>query len=98
MASEYALRKSAEADIDEILDYIAADNPQAAPELYSELLRLFDRLARFPESGRRRKELLSGLRSVPFGNYVVFFEGSNPIEINRVLHGARDINDSHFEE
>ena len=42
--------------------------------------------------GRVRDELEPGMRSFPFGRYVIFYmpidEG---IDVVRVLHGARDI-------
>jgi len=41
---------------------------------------------------RCRDELAPGLRSLPVGNYVVFYRGrEGGIEVIRVLHGARDI-------
>lgn len=45
-----------------------------------------------PRGGRARPELYSGLRSVPFHRYVIFYtvEGRD-VRIERILHGARDI-------
>ena len=49
-------------------------------------------LASQPMMGRAREELESGLRSFPFGRYVVFYMPiDGGIDIVRVLHGARDI-------
>ena len=45
-----------------------------------------------PMMGRARDELAPGVRSFPFGRYVVFYlplDGG--IDVVRVLHGARDI-------
>ncbi|MEG3934909.1 type II toxin-antitoxin system RelE/ParE family toxin [Microcoleus sp. T2B6] len=40
------------------------------------------------------EELLAGLHSFPIGNYVVFYrEIENGIDVIRVLHGSRDIED-----
>jgi Plasmid stabilization system protein len=51
-------------------------------------------LARNPGLGRRQEELLAGLHSFPIGNYVVFYrEIENGIDVIRVLHGSRDIED-----
>ena len=45
-----------------------------------------------PLMGRARDELLPGLRSMPFGRYVIFYEPlSDGIDVVRVLHSARDI-------
>ena len=92
----YRLRRRAEEDIIEILDYIAIANPKAAVTFYEKISRLFDLLAQFPEMGRERTELLSGIRSMPLGNYVIFFAIKEELEIVRVLHGARDINENLF--
>ena len=42
--------------------------------------------------GRARDELERGVRSSPFGRYVIFYmPGDSGIDIVRVLHSARDI-------
>jgi toxin ParE1/3/4 len=42
--------------------------------------------------GRIRSDLLPNLRSFPVGNYVIFyFPADDGIEVIRILHGARDI-------
>jgi len=47
--------------------------------------------------GRSRDELAPGVRSLPFGRYIVFFEPvPDGIDVIRVLHGSRDI-DASFE-
>ena len=47
---------------------------------------------RQPGSGRYREELASGIQSFPFGRYIIFYRAvTSAIEIVRVLHGARDI-------
>lgn len=80
----------------EILTYIAANNPIAAYKLYEKFSSLFSLLAKFPEIGRSRNELGPGIRSMPLGNYVIFFEARETLEIIRVLHGARDIQENLF--
>jgi toxin ParE1/3/4 len=43
-------------------------------------------------TGRARDELAPGVRSFPFGRYVVFYVPRNDgVDVVRVLHGARDI-------
>jgi toxin ParE1/3/4 len=45
-----------------------------------------------PVIGRTREELSHGLRSFPFGRYVIFYRlNEYGVEIVRVLHGARNI-------
>lgn len=42
--------------------------------------------------GRARPELATGVRSFPFGRYVIFYAPlDDGIDVVRVLHGARDI-------
>ncbi len=42
--------------------------------------------------GRKRDSLVTSLRSFPVGNYLIFYCPVNKgIEVIRVLHGARDI-------
>lgn len=79
-------------DLSDIFQYIAdTDIEQAVKflKLIDEKCRL---LAKFPEMGRTRHELLINLRSFPFKNYVIFYQPiENGIEVFRVLHGSRDI-------
>jgi toxin ParE1/3/4 len=49
-------------------------------------------LAQHPHLERRREELAAGLRSFPMGRYLVFYRPiEDGIEIVRVLHASRDI-------
>lgn len=86
------LRSEAEADVLEIWSYIA-DDSVAEADLW--LDRLDERFALWgvqPLIGRSREELAPGLRSMPFGRYVVFFMLlADGIDIVRVLHGSRDV-------
>ncbi len=83
---------AAEADLEVIHDYIAAENAAAAAALVTRLEDLAARLADAPGMGRARPELLPNLRSFPLGSYLLFYRRSdNGIEVVRVLHGARDI-------
>ena len=85
-------RPLAEADIFEIWDYIADDSMEAADRWVDQLDEKFQLIATQPMMGRTREELETGLRSFPFGRYVIFYMlmGSG-IDVVRVLHGARDI-------
>ncbi len=85
-------RPLAEADVLEIWDYIADDGIAAADRWVDRLDKQFQVLAMQPMMGRARDELAPGVRSFPFGRYVVFYlplDGG--IDVVRVLHGARDI-------
>ena len=85
-------RPLAEADILEIWDYIADDNVDAADlwlDRLDEQLRL---LSTQPLMGRARDELAPGVRSLPFGRYVIFCTPlDNGVDVIPVLHVSRDI-------
>ena len=58
----------------------------------------FQLLATQSLMGRARDELSPGLRSFPFGRYVIFYEPiEGGIDFVRVLHSARDV-DAQFGE
>lgn len=79
-------------DLIEIWSYIAADSVANADAFIDKLCETMQVLSRQPGSGRHRDELASGIRSFPFGRYIVFYRAvTSGIEIVRVLHGARDI-------
>ena len=89
---QVALRPLAETDILEIWDYIADDSLAAADRWVDRLDEQFRLLAAQPMMGRARDELAPGVRSFPFGRYVVFYVPlDDGIDVVRVLHGARDI-------
>jgi toxin ParE1/3/4 len=84
--------RNATADLDSIWSYIAADSRSAADRLIERFSRRFKTLTENPASGRCRDELTPGIRSVPLGSYVIFYEVSDKgLFITRVLHGARDV-------
>lgn len=90
--AEAIFAPAAEADLEAIVDYIAANNPAAADELVTRLEDLAARLAERPGMGRARSELLPGLRSFRLGHYLLFYRATaGGIEVVRVLHGARDV-------
>ena len=82
----------AQDDIEGIWLTIARDNPPAAERLVTQLYAAEDRLALFPELGRRRDDLRPGLRMWTVGPYLVLYriEGGT-LFVVRVLHGARDL-------
>jgi toxin ParE1/3/4 len=85
-------RPQAQADLIEIWDYIAQDSEESADAFLDTLNERFDLLADQPQLGRERPELGEGIRSFPIGRYLVYYRAlRDGIEIERVLHSARDI-------
>jgi plasmid stabilization system protein ParE len=89
----YRLTERAEADVDAITDFIAADNIDAAVKVLLALEEAFVLLASRPGIGHARADLTD--RPVKFWNVysclVVYDPASDPITIIAVLHGARDV-------
>jgi toxin ParE1/3/4 len=84
--------KQAERDLEEIGDYIAADNPHRAVTFIQEIRAHCARIADAPLAYVARPELGEGIRSCPHGRYVIFFQISgDEILIARVLSGVRDL-------
>ena len=86
------LTPRANADLEEIWMFIAADNPAQADDFIDLIDEKFQNLSRQPGLGRRREELVAGLRSFPVGRYVIFYlQVQDSLQIVRILHGARDL-------
>lgn len=85
-------RPLAGADIAEIWDYIAEDSVLQADAWVDRLDGKLRLLSSQPLMGRAREDLSPGIRSMPFGRYVIFYEPlPDGIDVIRVLHSARDI-------
>jgi toxin ParE1/3/4 len=89
---KYFVSAEAEADLEEIGDYIAQDNPQRAVTFIDEIRARFEAIGRNPLAYVARPEIDPGVRACVHGHYVIFYYVSDTaIEIARVLHGARNI-------
>lgn len=90
--SRVRLTEPATQDLEEIYDYIALDNIEAAERLKERLQKRWRAAAENPGIGRKRDEWRQNLRSVREGNYLILYHQiEDGIEIVRVVHGARDI-------
>jgi len=79
-------------DLDEIWDYIAVDNPDAADRFVEAIAEKCHLLAKFPKIGTLCESLHLGLRYLPVGKYLLFYLPiEDGVEVVRVLHGARDV-------
>jgi plasmid stabilization system protein ParE len=89
----YEISKRASADIDEIWDYIAHDDPTAADRIEDALHDAMLLLGRMPFAGPRREDLPRGTyRSWPVGSYLIIYRvRGRKVIVVRVLHGARDV-------
>ena len=91
--SGYVLSAEAEFDLDEIWEYIAADNIEAADRWIGKLFDAFEALGKTPGMGHRRDDLTAyPVLFWPVGAYLIIYRAeSRPIEIVAVTQGARDI-------
>jgi toxin ParE1/3/4 len=91
-------RPQAGADIAEVWDFIADDSLEQADLWLDRLDEKLKTLAGQPRIGRSRSQLAPGLRSLPFGRYVIFYLPiEDGIDLVRLLHSARDV-DAAFDE
>jgi len=89
----FRLSPEAASDIREIWSYIATDNTKAARRVRLQILRACQRIANNPRIGHTREDLTEKpVLFWPVGSYVIIYNPMRrPIEIVRVVHGARDI-------
>lgn len=82
--------RQARADVLDIWEYIAADNTAAADKLLLRLDEVVRLLAKQPEQGSPQDKYRDGLRCMPVGNYLIFYDQiPDAIRILRILHCAR---------
>ncbi len=90
--SGYVLHPHAFADLDEIWDYIAEQNVDAADRVIAEIFTTLDLLASSPHIGSRRPEL-SG-RSLRFSTVreylIAYAPNEDPLLVIAVIHGRRN--------
>ncbi len=88
------LLPAAYADLDEIFDYIMADNPQAAARMLDNIMQALRRLKNFPHSGAPLQDhplKKFNFRMVIIEPYLAFYRFiDNKIYVYRVLHGMRN--------
>lgn len=91
--SRFVLTPAARADLLDIFDYIAQDNPDAARRVISEIRAAMRKLAERPEMGHFRRDLATEpLRFWPVYSYLIIYRPeARPLQVVRVLHGARDV-------
>jgi toxin ParE1/3/4 len=92
--SGFRLRPKAVEDLEAIGDFIAAEDPVRAVSFIDEIVSLCTNIAEAPRAYSRRDDLAKGLRQAVHGRYLVFFTADDEgIVVERVLHGARRLED-----
>lgn len=87
------LSPEAAADLEEIADFIASENVDAALRVLTEIRQAMERLTDAPEIGHSREDLTSEpFRFWPVRRYLVIYRASpEAVEVSRILHSARDV-------
>jgi antitoxin ParD1/3/4/toxin ParE1/3/4 len=93
VSQSYRLTERAEADVEAIADFIAADSIDAAMKVVLALEEAFVLLASRPGVGHARDDLTDRpLKFWSVYSYLVVYDpAADPLTIVTVLHGARDI-------
>lgn len=89
--SDFVLHPDALQDLDEIWEYIAADNPEAADRVREEIYDAIQSLIPFPYVGHQRSDLTTRpLRFQVVRDYVIAYAADEkPLAIVAILHGRR---------
>ena len=87
----YNFHPEVRADLDEIWQFIAADNPDAAEQLIAEIVDAIDALVPFPGVGRQRPDLASRpLRFIAVREYLIAYAPEEkPLWVVAVMHERR---------
>lgn len=84
----------AEADLEEIGDYIARDNPERAVTFIEEIEAHCNRIAENPTAFPKREDIAPGLLMAVHRRYLIFYRiVEKTVRIERVIHGARNLTD-----
>ncbi len=91
--SSYVLSCDASLDLDDIWEYIAKDDLNAADRWIQRLFDAFEALGKIPGMGHKREDLTRyPVLFWPVGSYIVIYRADRyPIEIVAVTQGSRDI-------
>ena len=84
----------AEADLDDIYDYIARDVPYYAELFVDRLIKATDKLEDYPRIGRRVPEAdqWDDIRELIVQGYrIIYLAADKEIHILTVIHGSRDL-------
>jgi antitoxin ParD1/3/4/toxin ParE1/3/4 len=91
--ARFVLTDDAKQDVSGIVAYIRRDNRDAAKRVRSELRAAMQMLADLPGMGHAREDLTpEPVRFWSVYSYLIVYKpDSKPLQVLRVLHGARDV-------
>jgi len=91
--SGYILSPLAAQDLDDLWEFIARDNLDAADRILEEIYAAIQRLVRLPLLGHVRADVADAShRFWPVRDFLIIYHPeTSPLEIVRILRGSRDI-------
>jgi len=90
--TRYLLSPAATADVEQIEAFLDEHAPHATDRVPQAMRRAIRRVAANPGIGHLREDLTDEpLRFYAVWSYLVIYRDTQPVEIVRVLHGARDV-------
>lgn len=90
--NRFQISRQAEQDLEDIWCYLQQQDKLQADNQISQIINRFPMLSQFPDMGKKRDNLLVGLRSFPVPPHIIFYtKTSDSIQIIRILHQSRDI-------
>jgi toxin ParE1/3/4 len=88
----FFLSPAATADVEQIEAFLDEHAPHATDAVLDALRDAMRRIAATPGLGRLREDLTDEpLRFYPVWSYLVIYRLTDPVEVVRVVHGARDV-------
>ena len=89
----FVLTPRAKQDVNDLWDYIAGDNVEGADRVLDALETAMAKLAKNPGIGHWREELTDKRHRffLVFSYLIVYRHETKPLQIIRVLHAARDV-------
>lgn len=92
MSLGYELTERAKDDLADLWNFYEQISKDLARRKINAVLEEIEELVAFPEMGRAREDIKSGLRVWVSGNHLIFYRVvQSEILVERVLHGHRDI-------
>lgn len=93
MKKPFVLTPRAKQDVEDIWDYIAADNVDAADRVSTAFEKAILRLAKTPGIGHLREDLADRRHRflLVYSYLIVYRFETKPLQIVRVIHAARDV-------
>lgn len=90
MKAPLRFTRAAEADLEEIADFIARDNPNRALAFVRALRDRCMRIGDHPQAAPLRPEICEDIRLVVHSNHLILYSlRERAVVIERIVHGAR---------